>query len=175
MNGSLPAVSGLFWCPGAGDPMRQAVSLEVRAESGIVGDRYALGKGAYSDTLPPKARHITFITQDGIDTAAAWQEAAGLPVFNAMLTRRNVLLSGMTAQALNDLVGRRFRVGSILCEGLELATPCGRPSALASIDGFEEAFDGRGGLRARVIEGGVLRTGDRLTAGGLFQPLDTRA
>lgn len=163
MNGLPPTVSGLFWCPGAGDPMRQAVSLEVRAGSGIVGDRYALGVGAYSDTLPPKARHITFITRDGIDTAAAWQEAAGLPVFNAVLTRRNVLVSGMTARALNDLVGRRFRVGVLLCEGLELATPCDRPSALASIDGFHEAFDGRAGLRARVIEGGIIRTGDQLT------------
>jgi hypothetical protein len=162
LGNSLIKVSGLFWCPRAGDPMRESSSLEVQAERGIVGDRYAMGVGAYSDSSPPKTRHLTLITQDGIDTAAAWQQAAGLPVFGPLLTRRNVLVSGVSASALNELVGRRFRVGAILCEALELATPCERPSALASIDGFQEAFDGRGGLRVRVLEGGVIRTGDLL-------------
>jgi MOSC domain-containing protein YiiM len=143
--------------------MLEANSLEVQAERGIVGDRYALGVGAYSDTLPPKVRHLTVITQDGIDTAAAWQQAAGLPVFEPLLTRRNVLVSGMSASALNELVGRCFRLGTILCEAIELATPCERPSALAAIVGFQEAFDGRGGLRVRVLEGGVIRTGDLLS------------
>jgi hypothetical protein len=163
LNDALIKVTGLFWCPAAGDPMRAAASLEVQAGRGIVGDRYALGVGAYSNTLPPKIRHLTFITQDGIDTAAAWQQAAGLPVFDVLQTRRNVLLSGMSARALNDLVGQRFRVGSLLCEGIELATPCDRPSALASIDGFQEAFDGRGGIRVRVLQGGLIRRGDLLS------------
>ena len=163
MSGSQIKVSGLFWCPVAGDPMRQASSLEVHAERGVAGDRYALGTGSYSDESPPKIRHLTIITQDGIDAAAAWQQAAGLPVFDALLTRRNVLVSGMSASALNELVGRNFRLGDLLCEAVELATPCDRPSALASIDGFQSAFDGRGGLRVRVLEGGVIRTGDLLT------------
>jgi hypothetical protein len=163
LNASSISVSGLFWCPRAGDPMLETNSLEVRAERGIVGDRYALGVGAYSDTLPPKIRHLTVITQDGINTAAAWQKAAGLPVFGPLLTRRNVLVSGISASALNELVGRHFRVGAILCEAVELATPCERPSVLASIDGFQDAFDGRGGLRVRVLESGVIRKGDRLS------------
>ncbi len=156
-------VIGLYWCPAAGDPMREAHSLEIQAEHGVVGDRYALGVGAYSDSEPAKIRHLTVITQDGIDAAADWQQAAGLPVFDAPLTRRNVVVSGMSAFALNELVGRRFRLGDILCEAVELATPCDRPTALASIDGFQSAFDGRGGLRVRVLDGGVIRTGDRLT------------
>jgi MOSC domain-containing protein YiiM len=163
LSDSQIKVAGLYWCPVAGDPMRQANALEVQAERGVVGDRYALGVGAYSDSEPAKPRHLTLITQDGIDAAADWQRAAGLAVFDAPLTRRNVVVSGMSASALNELVGRRFRLGDILCEAVELATPCDRPSALASIDGFQSAFDGRGGLRVRVLDDGVIRTGDHLT------------
>ncbi len=160
---SQAKVAGLFWCPVAGDPMRQESVLEVQAERGIVGDRYALGVGAYSDSVPAKIRHLTVITQDAIDTAALWQQAAGLPVFDVVLTRRNVLVSGMSAAALNALVGRKFRLGAIVCEAVELATPCDRPSALAAIDGFQSAFDGRGGIRVRVLQGGVVRMDDLLS------------
>lgn len=163
LSDSQVEVTGLYWCPAAGDPMLEAHALEVQAERGVVGDRYARGVGAYSDSEPAKPRHLTVITQDGIDAAADWQQAAGLAVFDAPLTRRNVVVTGMSASALNELVGRRFWLGDILCEAVELATPCDRPSALASIDGFQSAFDGRGGLRVRLLDGGVIRVGDRLT------------
>lgn len=156
-------VSAFYWCAAAGAPMVAASELQVEAGAGIVGDRYALGMGAYSATEPDKPRHLTLITQDGIDTANAWQLAAGLAPFSAELTRRNVVMEGMTASELNRWVGRRFRLGALLCEGVELATPCERPSALSGIAGFPEAFDGRGGLRVRVLEGGTLHHGDRLT------------
>jgi len=154
--------TAFYWCADAGAPMIAASQLQVEAGSGIVGDRYALGLGAYSATEPDKPRHLTLITQDGINTANAWQLAAGLDPFPAELTRRNVVMEGMTASELNRWVGRRFRLGALLCEGVELATPCERPSALSGIDGFPEAFDGRGGLRVRVLEGGTLHRGDRL-------------
>jgi MOSC domain-containing protein YiiM len=77
-------------------------------------------------------------------------------------TRRNVLLRGISAQALNDLVGQHFWVGSIQCRGVELCTPCPRPSQLSQQDGFQEAFEGRGGLRAEVLLGGELAIGDAL-------------
>jgi hypothetical protein len=154
--------TAFYWCAAAGAPMIAASQLQVEAGSGIVGDRYAFGLGAYSATEPDKPRHLTLITQDGIDTANAWQLAAGLEPFPAELTRRNVVMEGMTASELNRWVGRRFRLGALLCEGVELATPCERPSALSGIEGFPEAFDGRGGLRVRVLEGGTLHRGDRL-------------
>ena len=160
-------VSALFWSPGAGAPMIAAQALTLEQGRGVSGDRYALGEGAYSRVEPVKDRHLTLITQEGIDTANAWQQASGLAPFSAALTRRNVVLEAMSAQALNDLVGQHFLIGPVLCEGLELATPCERPSSLSGIPGFPEAFDARGGLRVRVLSSGTIEIGMGLVPGGL--------
>lgn len=162
MDKSMALISALYWCDTAGQPMRQADPLRVIAGQGIEGDRYATGQGAYSDTQPPKMRHLSLITEDGIATANEWQEAAGLPAFTMAQTRRNVLLRGLSAPDLNALVGQRFWVGEVECYGLELCTPCPRPSQLSAQPGFQEAFEGRGGLRAQVLSSGWLRLGDAL-------------
>ncbi len=160
---AMPAtVSALFTCADAGEPMQRLDSLEIRSGVGVVGDRYALGIGAYSRQVPVKVRHITFITQDGIDVASDWQEASGLAAFTAQQTRRNVLLGGMSADELNRLVGCRFSVGGLTFVGLELATPCHRPSELSGVEGFVDAFEGRGGLRAQACSDGTLHVGDQL-------------
>ena len=155
-------VSGLYWCAGAGDAMQMADRLRVIAGIGLEGDRYATGLGAYSAIEPSKLRHLSLITEEGIETANDWQQAAGLPSFSMAQTRRNVLLRGISAQALNDLVGQRFWIGTIQCRGIELCTRCPRPSELSQQGGFQEAFEGRGGLRTEVLLGGELALGDAL-------------
>lgn len=162
MNTTAAQVSALFWCAGAGQAMQEAPQLRVLAGQGLEGDRYATGQGAYSATQPPKIRHLSLITEEGINTANDWQEAAGLPAFSMAQTRRNVLLRGLSAQGLNALVGQRFWVGEVECYGIELCTPCPRPSELSGQPGFQEAFEGRGGLRAQVLGSGWLRLGDAL-------------
>lgn len=162
MNTTAAQVSALFWCAGAGQAMQEAPQLRVLAGQGLEGDRYATGQGAYSATQPPKIRHLSLITEEGINTANDWQEAAGLPAFSMAQTRRNVLLRGLSAQGLNALVGQRFWVGEVECYGIELCTPCPRPSELSGQPGFQEAFEGRGGLRAQVLGSGWLRLGDVL-------------
>ncbi len=167
-------VAGLFTCASAGLPMERREQVVIKAGTaagttagagsggGIEGDRYALGIGAYSAQQPVKVRHVTFITQEGIDVANEWQEASGLPGFTMELTRRNVLLEGMPASGLNALVGCKFKVGDLEFIGLELATPCHRPGELSGLEGFIDAFEGRGGLRAQACSDGVLRVGDVL-------------
>jgi MOSC domain-containing protein YiiM len=155
-------IQALYWSPSAGVSMHRADRLALEQGRGVTGDRYALGIGAYSEVEPDKDRHLTLITAEAIETASAWQQAAGRASFDAAQTRRNVVVDTMSAGALNDLIGRRFRIGAVLCEGVELATPCDRPSTLSGIAGFQEAFDGRGGIRARVLESGTVRVGDAI-------------
>lgn len=164
MNIQAAHVSGLFVCAVAGAPMKAVDQVKMLAGVGLEGDRYAMGVGTYSIQVPVKVRHVTFICQDGIDTANEWQEASGLPAFSPGQTRRNVLLAGMSPDALNNLVGRRFSVAGLWFKGLELATPCHQPSAVTGQEGFVDAFDSRGGLRAQACTNGVLRIGDLLTS-----------
>ena len=58
-----------------------------------------------------------------------------------------------------DELGRRFRVGSVLLEGYELAEPCGSMEKAIG-KGARNALVHKGGLRARVLSDGEIRAGD---------------
>jgi MOSC domain-containing protein YiiM len=75
-------------------------------------------------------------------------------------SRRNVLTRGVD---LNALVGRRFAVGEVECEGMELAEPC-RKLARNTHDGVLRGLVHRGGLRAEIVAGGEIRVGDAVRA-----------
>jgi len=165
MTIQVARVTGIFISARAGLPMKALGAVRVIANVGLAEDRYALGLGLYSRVEPIKIRHLTLITEDGIATANEWQEASGLPPFAASDTRRNLVLQGISAPELNALVDKPFQVGEISCKGIEIATPCQQPSNVSGIEGFADAFDGRGGLRAQALNGGVIRIGDVLSFG----------
>ncbi|QWE09687.1 MOSC domain-containing protein [Polynucleobacter ibericus] len=142
--------------------MQSVSHISVKAGAGIEGDRYALGTGAYSTVEPIKVRHISLIASSGIETANDWLKAGDEPTFIGAETRRNIVLEGVTASDLNDLVGQQFQLGSLQLLGTELCTPCERPAQLLSRPSFMEAFEGRGGIRAEVLNSGTLCVGDKL-------------
>lgn len=158
-------ISAIYTCARAGAPMQSHERIAVAAGEGLAGDRYARGIGVYSKVEPIKVRHATLITQDGIDIANAMLRERGLAVFSAADTRRNLVVAGMQAEALNDLVGREFSFGGIGFRGIEFSDPCHRPGRLLNRSGFEDAFERRGGLRAEVLSGGDLEVGAAFAPG----------
>ncbi|MYE82352.1 MAG: MOSC domain-containing protein [Gammaproteobacteria bacterium] len=121
---------------------------------GIEGDHHH----AEPDGVP--ASEVTFIEAEAV---AAFNTTTSLDV-DGSATRRNVLTRGVE---LNPLVGRRFAVGTALLEGLEPCDPCatlGRRLATPSVSASDvvKALANRGGLRARVVEGGVIAPGDEI-------------
>jgi MOSC domain-containing protein YiiM len=84
------------------------------------------------------------------------------PIFSGAETRRNVVLANMSADELNQLVGQTFCLGKLLLKGVELCTPCQRPAQLQNKPNFMEAFEGRGGLRAEILQVGTISVGDVL-------------
>ena len=146
----------------AGEPMMQLAQARIIAGEGIAGDRYALGIGAFSKTKP-KIRHISLIALSGIDHANQQLLAKQQAVFNAGDTRRNLIISGISAEELNALIGKTFYLGGLAFKGTELCEPCQRPANLLKRPDFMNAFESRGGLRAEVLESGTLGNGDLLT------------
>jgi MOSC domain-containing protein YiiM len=71
-------------------------------------------------------------------------------------SRRNIVTRGV---ALNHLVGRDFRVGDVTLHGIKLCEPCGHLEKLTQ-PGVHDGLVHRGGLRARIVQGGRLRVGD---------------
>jgi MOSC domain-containing protein YiiM len=152
MNGP-GVVTGLFVAARAGSPMEPRDEVRVLPQRGIVGDRYAAGTGTYSRTAG-SGRHVTLIAEEVLDAVRA---ELGI-VIAGVETRRNVLTKGI---ALNDLVGHRIAIGEVVLDATRLAEPCAHLERLTRA-GVRNALVGRGGLRAEVVAGGVIRVGDRI-------------
>jgi MOSC domain-containing protein YiiM len=128
---------------------------EVRASpSGLEGDRYAVGLGTYSND-PKRGRSLTLVEAEVLE---ALRTEHGVEVAPGE-TRRNVTTRGIR---LNDLVGRRFRIGAVLCDAIRLCEPCDHLVGLTGKPLLEPLVH-RGGLRADVLEAGVIHVGDEVT------------
>jgi MOSC domain-containing protein YiiM len=126
--------------------MVSSQSVMVRAGRGIEGDRYFKA----SNRKGPDYQ-LTLIELENID---AFNAAFGTTLAPDA-PRRNVVTAGVR---LNDLCGRRFKVGPLLLEGLELCEPC-RLFKMRTDPHTLKFFEGKGGLRTRVLTGGVLEVG----------------
>jgi MOSC domain-containing protein YiiM len=70
------------------------------------------------------------------------------------LARRNVITRGVD---LNDLIDQEFEVQGVRFFGTEECRPCYWMDR-AFAPGTQEFLKGRGGLRARILSDGVLRS-----------------
>jgi MOSC domain-containing protein YiiM len=144
-------VISLHVAPAAGAVMSAVDSVHAVAGRGLEGDRYFLGAGTYSRTKGAD-REITLIEMEAIE---ALERDYGLP-FEAREARRNIATRGA---AVNHLVGRAFRVGDVTLEGLRLCEPCSHMERLCGKP-VRAGLVHRGGLRAKIVTGGVIRIGD---------------
>jgi MOSC domain-containing protein YiiM len=138
--------------------MQARQQINVVAGSGIEGDRYSVGTGHFS--RPDRSgEDITLIESEAIE-AVVRDYKLDLDGADA---RRNVVTAGV---ALNHLVGRELRVGPVLIRGVELAEPCSHLEKLTGIRGLRASLVHRGGLRADVLVGGIVRVGDPIRPEG---------
>jgi MOSC domain-containing protein YiiM len=151
----LSTVEHIHIAPAAGSPMQSLDVVRALPGRGLEGDRYAEGRGQWSDT-PGTGRDITLVEAEALDDLRA-EHRIDLP---PGATRRNVTTRGIR---LNDLVGRRFYVGPVLCEGMRLCEPCeymqdlvGRPILKPLVH--------KAGLRASILSEGEIRVGDPISA-----------
>jgi len=156
-----PQIYSIYIASLAGVPMVQLTQAEIIAGQGITGDRYALGLGAFSK-ITPKIRHVSLIALSGIEHANSRLIAKQEAVFGHGDTRRNLIISGISEDELNGLVGNKFYLGGLAFKGTELCEPCQRPAKLLKRPDFMYVFETRGGLRAEALESGSLVPGDLL-------------
>ena len=144
-------VEGLAVAPAAEAPMQLIEVAQALAGRGVVGDRYAAGAGTFSPRTRPRPGYdLTLIAAEVLDEMTA----AGQTLDFAD-TRRNVLTRGID---VNALVGRRFRIGEVLCAGRRLCEPCVHLDRLSG-PGILRPLIHRGGLRVDVLTDGQIRLG----------------
>ena len=125
--------------------------LMLEAGVGVVGDRYALRRGFYSDRHHD-GRQVTLFESEALEAIERDYKISLAPTEH----RRNITTQGVP---LNHLVGKRFSVGSALLEGVMLSVPCRHIEQITGKEIFN-AMVHRSGLMARIVRGGPVRVGD---------------
>lgn len=149
---STGTIEGIFFAPTAGAPTESVESVRLLAGHGLEGDRHVSGKGTFPSGLPGSA--LTLIEAEVCESFT--------PTLRADEHRRNVVTRGIS---LNSLVGRKFKIGDVICGGMRLCEPCTVVDRYASRPVLRQLVH-RGGLRADILNDGEIHRGDTL------QPLD---
>ncbi len=148
-------VEGIFITTAAGEPMIALQEARVIADAGLEGDRYLLGTGFYSDGKD--GRQLTLIEAEDLEQLQREHGVTLTPIE----CRRNIITRGIT---LPDLIGKRFRIGEIECEGIRMCPPCNHLEDLTR-PGMLRGLARSGGIRAHVLTDGVIRVGDEVDGG----------
>lgn len=151
----LGTLAAIFITDRAGATMIPIERAHLVPERGIEGDRYFTGDGSFS-RWEGSGRAITLIEQETIDAVV---REHGIDLTNGQ-SRRNLVTRGVR---LDQLDGQFFRIGGVLLHGARECAPCKYLERL--VPGSFEALKGRGGLRAEIIEEGMIRIGDEMTLG----------
>jgi MOSC domain-containing protein YiiM len=149
-------ILSIYTCPDKGQDMCEVQQVQAVTQVGLMGDRYALGRGAWSNSKKVTIRQVSLIATEAITEANKLLLVPFLP----QETRRNLLTEGIE---LNGLVGKCFQVGGVAMRGVELCDPCTRPSMLSKKPDFESAFQQRGGLRAEILSDGIISVGSYIS------------
>jgi len=151
MNGRIEAI---YTAPSEALPVVRRDRVRARPGVGLDGDRYSLGTGFWSHDHKV-SRDVTLIEAEVVE--ALHVDHSGQ--LDHGLFRRNIVTSGVR---LNELVGKRFRIGEVVLEGTSFCEPCaylelliGRPILRALVH--------RGGLRANILTMGEIHCHDTIS------------
>jgi MOSC domain-containing protein YiiM len=117
-------------------------SVRAVAGKGLEGDRHFHEEGAAS------GQALTLVEAEVV-------EEVGLPTG---ATRRQLTVRG---SGLNELVGKRFRVGDVECYGVELCEPCEHLQQMTR-PGIIKELAHRAGINADIVTDGTISVGDEI-------------
>jgi len=145
------SIVGIYVTGQARAPMQWVEQAEAVAGEGLKGDRYCFGIGTFSAEAGT-GREVTLIELEAVE---AISRDYGINA-NPGDLRRNLVTRNVP---LNHLVARRFRVGDAVLKGIRLCEPCAHLESLTQPK-LKRALAHRGGLRAQIVTGGVIRVHD---------------
>ena len=138
----------IFTTPQGGEELASQNEAVLEVGVGIVGDRYATKQGTFSKEVVKDEEQVTLIELEEIH---AYNRTINSDYPHDMF-RRNLVTKNVR---LNDLVGKEFFVGECRLLGIELCEPCNYLTTYIS-DVLNHMMH-KGGLRAKVLEGGSIR------------------
>ena len=127
-------------------PIKEVNSIEVLENKGILGDRHF---HHFNDPY----NQISLIESENIDE---YNIKFGLDI-PYIDFRRNVVTKGIQ---LNELIGKKLKVGSVELEGIELCRPCKHLTEMLDQKNILKEFLRKGGLRCQILSSAKIKIGD---------------
>ena len=129
-------------------PIKEVNSIEVLANKGIVGDRH------FHDFNDPY-NQLSLIESENIDEYNI-KFGLNIPYIDF---RRNIVTKGIQ---LNDLIGKKLKVGNVELEGIELCRPCRHLTEMLNQKNVLKEFMRKGGLRCQILSSSEITIGDKI-------------
>ena len=129
-------------------PIQEVNSIEVKKNQGIVGDRH------FKEFNDPY-NQLSLIESENIDEYNI-KFGLDIPYINF---RRNVVTKGIQ---LNDLIGKKLKVGNVELEGIELCRPCRHLTEMLDQKNILKEFMRKGGLRCQILSSSKITVGDKI-------------
>ena len=126
--------------------IKEVESIKVVANKGVVGDRH------FNDFNDPY-NQLSIIESENIDN---YNIMNGLEI-PYLSFRRNIVTKGVK---LNELVGKKFFIGKVEVEGLDLCRPCRHLSEVLNQDNIIKEFLRKGGLRCQIKSSYIIKLND---------------
>jgi MOSC domain-containing protein YiiM len=144
-------VEGIYITPEHGELPEPVGSVRAHAGRGLEGNRY------FFDGNAPSGAALTLIAAEAVEALDREHSISIEP----RESRRNVVTRGID---VNALVGKRFRVGEVECQGIALCEPCTDLQAMTKQPGIIKGLTHRGGLNADILSDGDISVGDAVVA-----------
>ena len=128
--------------------IKEVNSINVLANKGILGDRHFQ---EFNDPF----NQLSLIESENIDY---YNIKYGLNIPYKDF-RRNIITKGVK---LNDLVGKKFQIGDVIVEGIDLCRPCRHLCEVLNQDNIIKEFLRRGGLRCQILSSSSIEVGSKI-------------
>ena len=145
----FPYSGELMWIgvrPGKGEPMIVLDEVLADTRSGLIGDRYNGNSGR---------RQVTLLQYEHLAVLGSMLDKS----IDPEVLRRNLLIKGVNLVALRNC---QFKIGDAVFQMTGLCHPCSKIESKLGSGGYN-AMRGHGGINAQVVQGGIIRVGDKLT------------
>ena len=128
--------------------IQEVKTVKVIANQGIVGDRHFK---EFNDPF----NQLSLIESENIDYYNI-KYGLNIPYIDF---RRNIITKGIK---LNDLVGKKLKIGSVEVEGMDLCRPCRHLNESLNQHNVLKEFLRKGGLRCQILTSSNINIGDKI-------------
>tara|TARA_B100001057_G_scaffold488673_1_gene573501 strand:+ start:136 stop:582 length:447 start_codon:yes stop_codon:yes gene_type:complete len=128
--------------------IKEVNSINVLANKGVLEDRH------FKEFNDPY-NQLSLIESENIDYYNT-KFGLNIPYIDF---RRNIITKGIQ---LNNLVGKKFLIGKVELEGVDLCRPCRHLSEVLNQDNIIKEFLRRGGLRCQILSSSSIKVGNKI-------------